>query len=99
VKSIFHTLLGFYGLCAGLLTLPLSVSWVYAVLFTIWQSGWQIVSLNGVAVIVLLALQGLINIVFRILFWLPSLLIWLYSSDMSFWNWLAPGFFIEIKAV
>ena len=38
---------------------------------------------------------GIVGAAFRVFFWLPSLAIWYFYEDTSFWFWLAPGLFIR----
>ena len=33
----------------------------------------------------------------RFLFWLPSFILWCFTGDISFGEWLAPGFYVEME--
>ena len=82
----------------GLLAVPMSLSYIYAEWFILINMGWQIFSVSGLMMLLTAGWLIFITPIIRSFIWLPSLVMWFYNDGgqyYSFFQWLAPGFYIE----
>jgi len=71
-------------------------SYAYGAWFVVWHMGWDIFSVPGFLALTIIGSQAVVEPLFRLLAWLPSLLWWYWAGEVSFWRWLAPGFFVSV---
>lgn len=92
LKSFF---IGYFAI-GSLLSIPLSLSYLYAQWFVLIKMGWSIFSLTGLGFILMSGYLIVISPMIKVAFWLPSLIMWFVDPNgYSFLMWLAPGFFAE----
>ena len=96
MKSFGSPLIIAYLSVGSILSFAVGMSYLYATYFLIWHFGWAIFSFSGVSAIVISLGTLVVSTILRVLFWLPSLIIWLYGDQDNFWLWLAPGFFVSV---
>ena len=96
MKNILSNILIIYLSIGSLFTIPMSISYIYAEWFILFELGWGIFSLSGISAIFMMGFLVFINPLIRGILWLPSLIMWFNNpGSYTFWMWLAPGFFIS----
>ena len=89
-------IIGIYLTIGSLFAVPMSLSYIYAEFFIIFNMGWHIFSLSGLIALLFAGFLIVVTPVIRGIIWLPSLVMWFNSPESySFWMWLAPGFYIS----
>ena len=92
-------IIGIYLTIGSLFAVPMSLSYIYAEFFIIFNMGWYIFSLSGLIALLYAGFLIIITPVIRGIIWLPSLVMWFYTDGgqyYSFFKWLAPGFYIQV---
>ena len=94
-KILFNLLIIYLGI-GSLFAMPMSISYIYAEWFIMFDLGWGIFSLSGIKAIFVMGFLIFITPLIRGIFWLPSLIMWFNNpGSYSFWMWLAPRFYIS----
>ena len=96
MKNLLRNSFIVYLSIGGLLSIPMSISYMYAQWFVVISMGWGIFSISGLLAIMITGYLIVISPVIRAFIWLPSLIIWFNDpNSYNFWQWLAPGFFVS----
>ena len=96
-KILTPILIGYFGI-GSLLSIPMSLSYVYAQWFVLIEMGWSVFSFTGLIFLIMTAFFIVVYPMIRSIFWLPSLIMWFNDpSGYSFMKWLAPGFYVSIS--
>ena len=86
-KNISSLLLYGYFFVGGILAVIMEGSYIYGGFFAEGCNGFvDKMILTGITSIV-----GLLSAGLQMIFWLPTLILWVIRQDVSFWYWLAPG--------
>ena len=86
-----------YLVIGSILSIPVSISYIYAQWFVIINIGWDIFSLSGLMAILFSCYLIFITPLIKVILWLLLLIMWLYDPNgYSFLKWLAPGFYVSI---
>ena len=96
---MMKNIIGIYLAIGSLFAVPMSLSYIYAEFFIIFNMGWHIFSLSGLIALLFAGYLIVVTPVIRGIIWLPSLVIWFYTDagqHYSFFRWLAPGFYTQV---
>jgi hypothetical protein len=77
-----------------LLSIPLIVSYLYAMYSTVYSLGWAFFSISGQSTFGMLMVLLVFGVFLRVTLWLPSLVMWQLYYEDTFLQWLAPGFWV-----
>ena len=74
---------------------PMGASYLFVAAYSLWVFGLT----GGLYPSIFALTVGAASAILRVIDWLPALLLWaLTDNTYSFWDWLAPGFDVEIIA-